>query len=390
MICPLHGFVWRRNISDFVDKYMSWSTYQPEEKGVLIAYASVYGNTATAAEILSSKLIERGIKTAMYDVSMTHASYIVAEAFRYSHIVFASTTYNAGIFVKMEDLLHDLAAHNIQNRTVAFVENGSWAATSGKLMKEIMSSCKNMTFIEETVSLRSALKPEQQADIEALADRIAADFAAGSTASKTETGINTSALFKIPYGLYLLTAKDGKDNGCIVNVVQLITDNPKRIAIAVNKQNLTHDMILKTGVFNVSILTESVSMDTIKHFGFQSGKDVDKFADINAPRTANGITYLAENANAVISAKVISAADNGTHTLFTAEVTAAEVLSDEPSVTYDYYQQHIKPKPRPTEAKKKGFVCTVCGYVYEGDELPADFVCPLCKHGAEEFEPLGD
>ncbi|MGN0655601.1 MAG: flavin reductase, partial [Ruminiclostridium sp.] len=320
----------------------------------------------------------------------THASYIVAEAFRYSHIVFASTTYNAGIFVKMEDLLHDLAAHNIQNRTVAFVENGSWAATSGKLMKEILSGCKNMTFIEETVSLRSALKPEQQADIEALADRIALDFGAGETAAKAETGINTAALFKIPYGLYLLTAKDGKDNGCIVNVVQLITDNPKRIAIAVNKQNLTHDMILKTGVFNVSILTESVPMDTIKHFGFQSGKDVDKFADINAPRTANGIVYLGENTNAVISAKVISAADNGTHTLFTAEVTAAEVLSDEPSVTYDYYQQHIKPKPRPAETKKKGFVCTVCGYVYEGDELPADFVCPLCKHGAEEFEPLED
>ncbi len=390
MICPLHGFVWRRNISDFVDKYMSWSSYKPEEKGVLIAYASVYGNTATAAEILASKLIERGIKTAMYDVSMTHASYIVAEAFRYSHIVFASTTYNAGIFVKMEDLLHDLAAHNIQNRTVAFVENGSWAATSGKLMKEILSGCKDMTFIEETVSLRSALKPEQQADIEALADRIALDFAAGENAAKAETGINTSALFKIPYGLYLLTAKDGKDNGCIVNVVQLITDNPKRIAIAVNKQNLTHDMILKTGVFNVSILTESVPMDTIKHFGFQSGKDVDKFADLNAPRTANGIVYLGENTNAVISAKVISAADNGTHTLFTAEVTAAEVLSDQPSVTYDYYQQHIKPKPRPAETKKKGFVCTVCGYVYEGDELPADFVCPLCKHGAEEFEPLGD
>ena len=172
-ICPLHGFVWRKDIDKYIDKYSLWSSYEPEEKGVMIAYASVYGNTAIAAEIVSSKLRDRGIKTVMFDVSVTPTSNIVAAAFKWSHLVFASTTYNTGIFITMEDLLRDLASHNIQNRTVALIENGSWAATSGNLMQQILEKCKNMTFIENKVSIKSSLKNSQMAEIESFVENIA-------------------------------------------------------------------------------------------------------------------------------------------------------------------------------------------------------------------------
>ena len=391
-ICPLHGFVWRSGIGDYIDKYVKWATYTPEEQGVMIAYASVYGHTENTAEVISSRLRDRGVKTVMYDVSVTPASEIVSAAFRFSHLLFASTTYNAGIFVTMEALLHDLAAHNIQNRTVAFVENGSWAPTSGKLMREIFAPLKNMTILDETVSIRSALKPEQESDIDALVNAIAADFApsAPGSADTAPAAVEPSAMFTLSYGLFVLTARDGsKDNGCIINTASQVTDTPKRISITVNKANLTHDMIKKTGVFNLSVLTESVPFKVFKRFGFQSGRDADKFAECSCDtRSANGLRYIPKYTNAFISGKVISAQDCGTHTLFIAEVTEAKVLSDERSVTYAYYFDHIKPKPIPTGEKKKGYVCKICGYVYEGDELPADFVCPLCKHGAEDFEPL--
>ena len=172
MICPLHGFVWRRDLGDFIEKYQKWSSYTPEETGVMIAYASVYGNTANAADILACRLRDKGVKTAVYDVSVTAASDIVAAAFRWSHLVFASTTYNAGIFISMEELLRDLAAHNIQNRTVAFIENGSWASTSGELMKKIIAPLKNMTIIDATVKLKSALKDSQSEEIDALVSGI--------------------------------------------------------------------------------------------------------------------------------------------------------------------------------------------------------------------------
>ena len=394
MICPLHGFVWRSNIGDYIEKYQRWSTYRPEDTGVMIAYASVYGNTENTAEIIASRLRDQGIRTVMFDVSVTPASEIVAAAFRWSHLLFASTTYNAGVFVSMDELLRDLAAHNIQNRTVAFVENGSWAATSGRLMREILSECRNMTFLNETVSLRSSLKPAQSADVDALVEALAATMprrkpAAAAAAPAAGGSMDPAAFFKLSYGLFVLTAREGeKDNGCIINTAQLLTDTPKRITIAVNKQNLTHDMILRTGVFNVSVLTEKVPFKVFQHFGFQSGRDTDKFAGWQGPRSANGLCYLPEYTNALLSGRVISTADYGTHTLFVAEVTEARILSEEPSVTYSYYFQHIKPKPQPQAEQKKGFVCKICGYVYEGDTLPEDFVCPLCKHGAADFEPL--
>ena len=397
MICPLHGFVWRSHLEDYFDKYVKWSTYTPEETGVMIAYASVYGNTENTAEIISSKLRDKGVKTVMFDVSVTPASEIVAAAFKWSHLIFASTTYNAGIFVSMEELLRDLAAHNIQNRTVAIVENGSWAPTSGGLMREILEGCQDMTILNNTITLKSSLKKEQLAQIDELVDTVSATIPRFekpviSEAAMAAAEIDPKTVQKFSYGLFVLTAQaDGKDNGCIINTAAQLTSTPNRINIAVNKANYTHDMILNTGVFNVSVLSQKASFDIFKRFGFASGKDTDKFAGYegNVARSANGLLYVTEGTNAFMSAKVIDAYDYGTHTLFIAELTEAAVLNQDPSVTYAYYFDHIKPKPQPKiEEKKTGWVCKICGYVYEGDELPADFICPLCKHGADDFERI--
>lgn len=199
--------------------------------------------------------------------------------------------------------------------------------------------------------------------------------------------IENSSMFKLSYGLFVLTAKtDEKDNGCIVNTVQQIAQDPLKIAVAVNKENYTHDIIKKTGVFNVSVLDEGVPFSVFERFGFQTGRDVNKFDGFGmVERTENGVLYLTENCNAVISGKVTEVVDCGSHSLFVAEVTSAKVLSDEPSVTYQYYFDHIKPKPA---QKKTGYICKICGYVYEGEILPDDFVCPLCKHGAADFEKI--
>ena len=198
--------------------------------------------------------------------------------------------------------------------------------------------------------------------------------------------MDNNVMFKISYGLYVLTAKDGeKSNGCIINTLEQVTTTPNKVTIAVNKSNYTHDMILKTGRFNASILSEKADFDTFKHLGFQSGRDVDKFSNYPAEISENGIPYITKGTNGFISAEVISTVDLGTHTLFVANVTDGKVLSDDSSATYDYYHKHIKEAP---QKKSKGWVCKICGYVYEGDELPDDFVCPLCKHGAADFEKL--
>lgn len=172
MICPLHGFVWRKDIGWYLDKYMHWSSYTPEEQGVVIAYASIYGNTANAADLLACRLRERGVRTEVFDVSVTPASEIIAAAFKYSHLVFAAPTYNSGVFVTMEALLMDLAEHNIQNRTVAFMENGTWAATSARQMGAMLEKCKNLTVLEQKVTIKSSLKEQQMAEIEALAEAL--------------------------------------------------------------------------------------------------------------------------------------------------------------------------------------------------------------------------
>jgi len=397
MICPLHGFVWRKNLNYIIQKYVLWGSYSPEENGVMIAYASVYGNTENAAEILASKLRDNGIKTEMFDVSVTHASEIVSAAFKWSHLVFASTTYNAGIFVEMEALINDLTAHNIQNRTVAIIENGSWAPTSGSLIREKLNTCKNITILDAMISLRSSLKESQLWEIDDLAGMIAASMpkqsaapAGGNAGDVAANAVDPGTMFKLTYGLFVLTARDGdKDNGCIINTVTQITQTPLRISIAVIKANYTCDMIIKTGEFNVSILAEGVPFSTFQEFGFRSGRDVEKFENCAYDdRTANGIRYIPVNTNGVISGKVIESFDYGTHMLFIADVTQALTLAGDRSVTYQYYFDNIKPKPQPPKEDKKGYVCKICGYVYEGEPLPDDFICPLCKHGADDFEKL--
>jgi flavin reductase (DIM6/NTAB) family NADH-FMN oxidoreductase RutF len=290
----------------------------------------------------------------------------------------------------MENALHDVVAHNLQKRTIALVENGTWAPTAGSLMRKLLATLKDVKILDNTLTLNSALKPGQMEQVDALVDAIAADLV-GTPEEKNEVAkIDQNAMFKLSYGLFVLTARDGaKDNGCIVNTVVQLTDTPKRITVAVNKANYTHDLIMKTGVFNVSVLSQDAQFAQFKQFGFQSGRDVEKFAGYDhVDRSENGVLYVTENTNALISGKVIETRDYGTHTLFVADVTEAKVLSGVPSVTYDYYFANIKPKPSKLEEKKKGHVCKICGYVYEGDPLPADFICPLCKHGAEDFEPL--
>ena len=201
--------------------------------------------------------------------------------------------------------------------------------------------------------------------------------------------MNTNALFKIGYGLYVLTANDGlKDNGCIINTVMQVTSNPCQIAVAVNKQNYTNEMIRKTRKFNVSVLSENTKFDIFKHFGFQSGKNVDKFADFtDTKRSPNGLLYITKDTNAFMSAYVQQEIDLSTHTLFIGQLVASEILSEVPTVTYDFYQKNIKPKPE-AKTEKKGWRCKICGYVFEGDPIPEDFICPWCKHGVEDFEKI--
>ena len=400
MICPLHGPIWRKDIAWFVDKYTKWATYTPEEDAVMIAYGSIYGGTENAANILARDLADKGVRNiVVYDVSKTHPSEIVSEAFRCSHLVFASSTYNSGIFVNMETVLLDLKAHNLQNRTVAVVENGSWAATSGALMREILSSMKNMTILEETSSLKSSVKDDNVAELGNIADAITqslsekiderSDFSAN-------VSIDRKALFNISYGLFVLTSsgvvggkESGiKDNGCIINTLCQVSEEPLSITVSVSKKNYTNELIQKSGVFNVSFLSQGATMDVFKRFGFASGRDVDKFQGFSdAKRADNGVLYISKDTNAYISARVKQVVDLGSHWLYIADVTHAERLSGETSCTYSYYLSNIK--PRPIEEKgKTGWICRICGYVYEGEELPSDFICPICKHGVDAFERI--
>jgi flavorubredoxin/flavin reductase (DIM6/NTAB) family NADH-FMN oxidoreductase RutF len=399
-VCPLHGFVWRSHFGDFLEKYNQWSTYTPEVKGVCLAYASVYGHTENMANILAGKLVDRGIPVEMFDTSVIPASYIVASAFRNSHLVFAATTYNAGVFVTMENLLHDIVAHNLKNRKVALLENGSWAATSGKVMKEMLSKLPGTEFIGNTISIKSALKEDKLAELDALADAIAKDInpsfgkaapkaSEPAVVTKAEVSVDPTAFFKFSYGLEVLTTQvDGKDYGCIINSAAQVSEGDlKKVAVSVINKNNTADMIKKAGKFNVSVLTEEAPFSLFQHFGFQSGRDVDKFADVDYnDRLANGIRYLPNYTNAVFGCEVIQSFDLGVSTLFIANVTEAKVLSSQPSATYAYYHAHIKPKKAPVVEQKEGWRCTICGYFVEGHDLPDDYVCPLCKHGKDAFE----
>ena len=385
-ICPLHGPVLTENLGHYIGLYDTWSSYTPEDDGIVIAYTSVYGHTRMAVSLLAEKLKEKGCpRVLVYDLARDDMSQALSDAFRYSKLILATTTYNAGIYPFMNDFITRLVEHNYQNRTVGLIENGSWAPLAAKIMKEMMSKCKKIDWLKNSVHIWSAVKEENRKQIDDMTDELCKEYIA-----KDDTLANKNdmtALFRIGYGLYVVTSNDGrKDNGLIVNTVTQLTDNPYRVAVNINKANYSHHVIRQTGVLNVNCLSIDAPFSVFQQFGFQSGRTVDKFAGQKINRSGNGLVFLDKYINAFMSLKVEQYVDLGTHGMFICSVTEARVMSDQDTMTYTYYQQNVKPKPE-TEGKK-GFVCKVCGYVYEGDELPEDIICPLCKHGAVDFEPI--
>ena len=386
-ICPLHGPVLTENLGHYLEKYNIWSSYAVESEGVMIAYTSVYGHTKKAVELLAEKLREKGCpQVVVCDLARTDMSKAVENAFRYGKLVLATTTYNSEIFPFMRDFIQHLTERNYQKRTVGLIENGTWAPMAAKVMKKMMEGCKNITWLEPVVKIMSSLSQENMEQLEAVAAELCKDYIAQSAERANKNDL--TALFKLGYGLYVVTSNDGeKDNGLIVNTVTQLTDNPNRVAVNINKENYSHHIIKKTGVMNVNVLSVDAPFALFENFGFQSGRQADKFAHWKTYRADNGLPFLAQYINAFLSLQVEQYVDLGTHGMFICTVTEARVISDKPTMTYAYYQENVKPKPQ-TEGKK-GFVCKICGYIYEGDTLPDDFVCPLCKHGAADFEPIG-
>ena len=385
-ICPLHGPVLTENLGYYLGLYNTWSSYGVESEGIVIAYTSVYGNTKKAVDLLEERLKAKGCpKVAVTDLAREDMAEAVEDAFRYGKIVLATTTYNADIFPFMREFINHLTERGFKNKTVAFIENGSWAPMAAKTMKSMLEGCANIAFTENNVHIKSALSDENKEQIEALADELCKDYIAQNdeTADKNDL----TALFNIGYGLYVVTSNDGKkDNGLIVNTVSQVTSTPNRIAVAINKQNYSCHVINQTGIMNVNCLSVEAPFSVFENYGFRSGRTVDKFEGEEVLRSDNGLVFLKQYINSFMSLKVEQTVDLGTHLMFICSVTEARVLSDKETMTYTYYQKNVKPKPQ-TEGKK-GYVCKICGYVYEGDELPEDFVCPLCKHGAADFEPI--
>ncbi len=387
MICPLHGPVLKENLGHYIRLYDLWSSYTVETEGVVIAYTSVYGNTKAAVEKLADKLRANGCpKVIVHDLARCDMAQAVADAFRYSKLVLATTTYNADVFPFMKEFIHHLTERNFRNRTVALMENGSWAPLAAKVMRKMLEECKNLTFTETTVRILSALNETSAKQVDALANELSKEYLAQQDATANKNDL--TALFNIGYGLYVVTTNDGtRDNGLIVNTVSQVTNTPNRIAVTINKQNYSFHTIQKTGVLNVNCLDVSAPFSLFQRFGFQSGRTVDKFAGLEVLRSDNGLAFLPRYINSFMSLKVESYVDMDTHGMFICTVTEARVMSDAETMTYTYYQKNVKPKPE-TEGKH-GFVCKVCGWIYEGDELPDDIICPLCKHGAADFEPIG-
>ena len=385
-ICPTHGPVLTENLAHYINLYDIWSSYRPESEGIMIAYTSVYGHTKEAVQLLASKLTAKGCpKVVVTDLAREDMAEAVEDAFRYNKLVLATTTYNAEIFPFMREFINHLTERGYQNRTVALMENGSWAPLAAKTMLKMLEPCKNINYAKTTVKILSALNDDSRREIEELAEELCRDYIARS--AETANKQDMTALFKIGYGLYVVTSNDGtKDNGLIVNTVTQLTDNPYRVAVSINKSNYSHHVIKQTGKMNVCCLSTEAPFKVFETFGFQSGRAVDKFKGCEVLRSDNGLVFLPRYINAFLSLKVEQYVDLGTHGMFICSVTEARVISDAETMTYTYYQKNVKPKPK-TEGKK-GWVCKICGYVYEGDELPEDFVCPLCKHGAADFEPI--
>ena len=385
-ICPLHGPVLTENLGYYLGLYNTWSSYGVESDGVVIAYTSVYGNTKKAVEMLADKLRANGCpKVVVNDLARCDMAEAVEDAFRYGKLVLATTTYNADIFPFMREFIQHLTERNFQGKTVGFIENGSWSPLAAKVMKEMLEKCKNLTYISTNVRIKSAVNKDNKAQINDMASELCRDYIAqeGDKANKNDL----TALYKIGYGLYVVTSNDGKrDNGLIVNTVTQVSDSPNRIAVNINKANYSHHVIKQTGKMNVNCLSVDAPFSVFENFGFQSGRNADKFAGCEVKRSDNGLVFLPRYINSFMSLKVEEYVDLGSHGMFICSVTEARVMSDRETMTYAYYHSNVKPKPN-TEGKK-GWVCKICGYVYEGEELPEDFICPLCKHGAADFEPI--
>ncbi len=385
-ICPLHGPVLSENLGYYIGLYDTWSSYSVESEGIMIAYTSVYGNTKKAVELFADMLKERGCpKVVVNDLARCDMAEAVEDAFRYGKLVLATTTYNAEIFPFMREFISHLTERDYQKRTIGLIENGSWAPLAAKVMKAAFDKSKDITFTDTTVRIMSALNAESKQQLEALADELCRDYIAMD--SKTANKNDLSALFKIGYGLYVVTSNDGKkDNALIVNTVTQVTDSPNRIAVTINKQNYSHHVIKQTGKMNINCLSVEAPFKVFEDYGFVSGRNTDKFAGQEVLRSDNSLVFLPRYINSFMSLKVEQYVDLDTHGMFICSVTEARVISDVETMTYSYYHQNVKPKPD-TDGKK-GYVCKICGYIYEGDKLPEDFICPLCKHGAQDFEEI--
>lgn len=386
IICPLHGPVLKENLGYYIGKYDTWSSYQPEEEGIVIAYTSVYGNTRKAVMRFAETLKANGCpKVEIYDLARCDMSKAVSDAFRYSKLVLATTTYNAEIFPFMREFINHLTERGFSNRTVAIIENGSWAPLAAKVMKEMLSKSKNISFAQPEVKILSALNEESTKTLDELCENLCREYLAkqDETANKNDL----TALFNIGYGLYVVTSNDGKkDNGLIVNTVTQVTNTPNRIAVTINKENYSHHIIKQTGIMNINCLSTEAPFQVFEKFGFVSGRNVNKFEGCDVLRSDNGLVFLPRYINSFMSLKVESYVDLDTHGMFICSVTEARVITTTETMTYTYYQNNVKPKPE-TDGKK-GYVCKICGYVYEGETLPDDYICPLCKHGAADFEKI--
>jgi len=386
IICPTHGPVLTENLGYYLNLYDTWSSYKPEDEGIVIAYTSVYGNTKKAVELLAEELEKNGApNVVVHDLARCDMAEAVEDAFRYSKLVLATTSYNAGIFPFMHTFINKLTERDYQNRTVAFMENGSWAPCANRVMKELLAGSKNLTFAKNDVTIWSALNAGSTDKVKALAKELSREYTAQNNDLADKNDL--TALFNIGYGLYVVTSNDGeKDNGLIVNTVVQLTNTPNTVGVAVNKSTYSHDVIKATGKLNVNCLTTEAPFFVFQHFGFQSGRDVDKFEGCVDLRSDNGLRYLPRYINSFMALSVINYIDLGTHGMFVCSVDEARTFSDKPTMTYSYYFDHVKPKPN-TEGKT-GYVCKTCGWIYEGEELPADIVCPLCNHGALDFEKI--
>ncbi|MBQ4049795.1 MAG: flavin reductase [Clostridia bacterium] len=383
IICPLHGPVLSENLGYYLGLYDTWSSYRAEDEGIVIAYTSVYGNTKKAVNMLAERLKDNGATVVVHDLARCDMAEAVEDAFRYSKLVLATTTYNAEIFPFMRDFISHLTERNFSNRTVAFIENGSWAPMATKVMRSMLEKSKNLSYAENNVTILSALSADSEKQLYAMADELSREYLIRKESGNKN---DMSALNNIGYGLYVITSNDGKkDNGLIVNTVNQVSGNPKRIAVTISKENYSHHVIKQSGIMNINCLTQEAPFFVFEKFGFLSGRNVNKFEECEPIRSDNGLVVLPRYINSYMSLKVEQYVDLDSHGMFICSITEARVVSDKETMSYAYYHAFVKPQPK--LEGKKGYVCKICGYVHEG-ELTDDIVCPLCKHGASDFEEI--